>query len=269
MTRWEDLRWAWWAHRRVPYRFREIWSARGRQEHYRRLVTYLTTPMAKEVRVDLARRGLRAPDAWTDVDLAKLHEVLVGRCYEVDGFTPPPNGLTVDAGCGFGDFALLAATRGRVVAFDPNPENVRRTCELLEVNHFQDRITVEAVALGRQNGTIALGRSGEVMLARDSRRAPQEHAMRSLDSILFEAPVTLFKVDVEGMEADVLQGAATTLRRDRPRVIVEVHGPRASREVHDILTAMGYDLAFTGSRREERPFGIVSNEFWRPGGTGR
>lgn len=269
MPGWEDVRWAWWAHRRVPYRFREIWTARGREDHYRRLVTYLTTPMAKEVRADLVRRGWVAPDTWTDADLAKLHEVLVGRCYEVEGFDPLTGGLTVDAGCGFGDFALLAAAHGSVRAYDPNPENVRRTRELLAVNHLQDRLTAEAVALGRTNGTIPLGRSGEVMLARNSRRAPQNHPMRSLDSIALEGPVSLFKIDVEGMEADVLAGAAATLRRDRPRLIVEVHGPRAARDVHGLLTGWQYQLAFTGARREERPFGEVSNEFWRPAPLGR
>lgn len=88
--------------------------------------------------------------------------------------------------------------------------------------------------------------------------------MRSLDSTDLEGPISLFKIDVEGMEADVLAGAASTLRRDRPRLIVEVHGPRAARAVHDLLTAWQYRLAFSGSRREVRPFGEVSNEFWKP-----
>jgi FkbM family methyltransferase len=264
MTGLDDLRWAWWAHRQVPYQFREVWTKQGRTEHYRRLTEHLAAPMALRVREELSKRGFEAPGTWTDIDLAKLHEVLVDRCYDVEGFEPAYDGLSVDAGCGYGDFSLLAAARGRVAAFDPNPQNVQRTRELLETNHLADRLSAQAVALGRSDGAVLLGRAGEAMLARGSNRSSQEHPMRALDSVLSTGPVRLLKVDVEGMEADVLAGARSILLRDRPPIIVEVHGRRSETAVRELLGKFGYSLSYIGTQRFERPFGAVSNEFWSP-----
>ncbi|MGC2288336.1 MAG: FkbM family methyltransferase [Thermoplasmata archaeon] len=263
MTGIEDLRWAWWAHRQVPYRFQEIWTKKGRDAHYRRLVTYLSTRMAEEVRRDLMNRGLRAPANWTDTDLAELHEVLVGRCYEVAGFLPEEDGLTVDVGCGFGDFSLLAARRCDVLSFDPNPENTRRTGELLGANRLEGRVSVETVALGGRNGVISLGRSGDAMVSRASVREAREHPLRTLDSLPLDRRVDLLKIDVEGMEADVLVGANSMLRKDRPRIIVEVHGRGPAKAVREILMGLGYTLAWSGPKRHGWQFGPVSNEFWK------
>lgn len=103
------------------------------------------------------------------------------------------------------------------------------------------------------------------MLARGSTRAAAPHPMRALDSVRFPATVDLLKIDVEGMEADVLAGGRTLLRRDRPRIIVEIHGPGPGRAVEGLLREIGYTRVHSGSNRHERQFGIVSNDFWSPG----
>ncbi len=54
--------------------------------------------------------------------------------------------------------------------------------------------------------------------------------LRSLDSFGFER-VSLVKIDVEGLEDDVLAGAAQTIRRNRPTMVVEIMGG------HDYQTA--------------------------------
>ena len=48
----------------------------------------------------------------------------------------------------------------------------------------------------------------------------------------------MIKIDVEGMEADVLRGAIETIRKYVPIIYVEIFGDTA--EVDDILAPHGY-----------------------------
>ena len=52
----------------------------------------------------------------------------------------------------------------------------------------------------------------------------------------------LLKIDVEGHEAAVLRGAADLLRRSRPTLLIEAHGPGPLGECVQLLKSMGYDI---------------------------
>ncbi len=262
-ARWEDLRWAWRSHQKVPYGPGELWSRKGREAHYRRW----REAKAEEVRQALSAVGVRAPPTWSLVDLLALYEVLVEKCYDVPGFGPAPGGYVVDAGCGFGDFAVLAAASGptsRVIAFDPDPENVRRTKELAAAGGLQDRVDVRGLALGAADGTARLGRVSALMLSVDSSQEAKEVPVRRLDSMALGAPVDLLKVDVEGMEVAVLEGAREILTRESPRIIVEVHSRELADRVAVHLRGYHYARVAEGPVRKSREFPFVRNEFWAP-----
>ncbi|MDP7348801.1 MAG: FkbM family methyltransferase, partial [Phycisphaeraceae bacterium] len=66
-----------------------------------------------------------------------------------------------------------------------------------------------------------------------------------LDVLLSEqqlADPMLLKIDVEGHEAAVLRGAVDLLRRARPTLLIEVHGPGSLGECVQLLDPMGYDI---------------------------
>ncbi len=254
----DPLLWAWSSHRRVPYRWSEMWTKEGRRAHYRRWVDAL----AEEVRVALKQRSLAYPSGWTAEDLNHLHEVFVEGCYNVDGFLPSAGEVVIDAGCEWGDFTCLAVRSGsHVIAFDPSTDNVRRTEELLTANGF--RAEVHAAALGRRSGSIHLSRAGDRTLSIRGSGETQEVPVRSLDELALPS-VRLLKVDVEGMELDVLRGGETMLGRDRPKIIVEVHGKSMAEEVGQFLGAAGYSLVRLGPRKRVRNFGFVRDTFWSP-----
>jgi FkbM family methyltransferase len=102
-----------------------------------------------------------------------------------------------------------------VVSFEP--VLLHRECFALNVPN--PNVTVHTCALGPEAGRVSLstqnGSSGDTHVTGDG-----DIAMRTLDSFGIEE-LDFLKIDVEGYEIKVLQGAFDTLRRCRPCVMVE------------------------------------------------
>jgi FkbM family methyltransferase len=143
--------------------------------------------------------------------------------------------IVVDAGAHIGAFTILAARRvgpkGRVLSFEPSP----RTYELLVRNvglNALPQVQVQPLALAEKEGeapfffadsaavnpvtdTLGEGRGRPSVLVR----------LRRLDDVLAEEGVDRvdhLKIDVEGAEMRVLDGAPKTLAATR-HIIMEVH----------------------------------------------
>lgn len=72
--------------------------------------------------------------------------------------------------------------------------------------------------------------------------APETVAARRLDS-LNPTSVGFIKIDVEGYEETVLNGAINTIERERPNLLIEIeerHKPGATKKVPEMLSDLGY-----------------------------
>ena len=208
--------------------------------------------MNRETIVDLvpssARVAKRALTAWIDGE----HEIrLLRRLCRSDE-------LAIDVGANRGvytwHFALWSAG---VVAFEPQPA----LAKFLE-KAFGDRIRVEPVALSDEDGEAVLrvpldrmedGRATIELANKLSQRPTREIrvARRRLDSYAFDR-IGIIKIDVEGHELAMLNGARSILARDRPALIVEAeecHRPGAFDSVSNYLSPLGYrSYVWRGSR---------------------
>jgi len=106
----------------------------------------------------------------------------------------------------------------QVVAFEP----VAMFRECLERNVFAKNLEVKPIALGDQEGMIRMiiteGNTGHTHV--DPNSANGDIKIVKLDSL--ELPVVDYmKIDCEGFEYRVLQGAEQTIRRCRPVVVIE------------------------------------------------
>lgn len=151
-----------------------------------------------------------------------------------------PGDVFLDIGANVGWFSILAADRvgtsGRVHAFEPRAETARLLTRSIADNGFSDRVTLHVTALGAADGESRLLGSeastnlGGFRLARDAdeafpRMTSEVVSLTALDSLPIEAPVRLIKLDVEGAEPQVLEGARNLIARDRPVILSEVFAP--------------------------------------------
>ena len=161
-----------------------------------------------------------------------------------------PETTAIDVGANVGVYSVVLARavgpEGRVLAFEPGPENVRRLEENLARNGLAN-VDVHAVALAEEPGELVLRlgsdpayhSTGDVFEGRASGGELRVRA-RTLDEVWREAgspEVSVVKIDTEGGELAVLRGARELLRAKRPALLVEARDPR----VETWLGERGYE----------------------------
>lgn len=122
----------------------------------------------------------------------------------------------VDIGAHVGFWAMHLQPKFREVhAFEP----VKAHRECLAKNCKPDNLVVYPYALGTERGFVGIkttpGSSGDSRVVKDG-----DIGMRPLDEFEMQE-VDLVKIDCEGYELKVLQGAVETLKANRPVVVVE------------------------------------------------
>jgi FkbM family methyltransferase len=159
-----------------------------------------------------------------------------------------PGDLTIDIGANLGVYAYeLARLTGRVLAFEPNPD----LAKLLKAVRPRGA-AIYQVALSDTDGEAELlvptghGAHGIATLRRESDLGDAVERVsvptRRLDTYKLHG-VRFIKIDVEGFEEQVLEGAAETIARDHPILLVEIeerHNPGGLGRIRDRLRAAGY-----------------------------
>jgi FkbM family methyltransferase len=125
----------------------------------------------------------------------------------------------------------------QIIAFEPQWELVRHLTRLKRAFRL-DRLTVEAVGLSSQSGTLQMRRPRNHWAAatvdeychNDRHTEAFDVPVMTIDEYVAQRPelrpVRFIKCDVEYHEADVLAGAARVLREDRPELLVAWSSPR-------------------------------------------
>jgi FkbM family methyltransferase len=167
-----------------------------------------------------------------------------------------PGGVFVDVGANAGYFSLLAAARvgqhGKVIALEPLPllrERLEMNMGLNQYSWYSVRSEAASDLAGEfdffEGPADHLGTSS----LRHVKGSSARRTVRTerLDILLqTESQVTLIKIDVEGAECHVLEGARQTLTRHRPDVVVELTDEylrsmgRSARDLVQYFEELGY-----------------------------
>lgn len=139
--------------------------------------------------------------------------------------------VVLDIGANVGFYSCLASRHGKpVLAFEPSERNLRFLFRNLWENEFRN-VEVFPMGLGTQRGLSAIYGFGGIASfvpgwaqARKSRFSVVP--VTTLDSIVgerFGEERILIKVDVEGFELDVLNGASKIMKKKpRPTWLIEI-----------------------------------------------
>jgi FkbM family methyltransferase len=218
--------------------------------------------------------------------------VSTGRNYFRDRFVPGkaaclpllvrPGSIVWDIGAHYGYIALLESAAvglsGRVFAFEPNPRNRR----LLEAHLRWNRASNTTILPYAVSGAM-----GEMSFGWDESQRASSIAshlggsgwtvpVRQIDALIAsgELPSPDFlKIDVEGAEIELLQGAARLLTGNRPLTIVlSTHSLEMHDQCCEVLRSAGFSIVETAAvdiaRREGwAALGDVDLLAWRPAGT--
>jgi FkbM family methyltransferase len=138
--------------------------------------------------------------------------------------------------------AACVGPAGRVYAFEPMDANADLLERSMAENGFADRVELRRAAVGRTSGTATLtfpnetlNTGGAYVLRRGASplagNQVREIAQVALDDPALELrrPVRLLKLDVEGAEPQVIEGAARLLTTDRPFILSELHPAQLDR----------------------------------------
>jgi FkbM family methyltransferase len=159
-----------------------------------------------------------------------------------------PGATVWDVGANVGLYALPSARAcgpaGRVFAFEPIPRNADCLRRHLALNTLQNVEVVEA-AVGRQTGRLRMVEGSSPSECHVDPAGALEVCAVGLDQwrMARGAPVpALVKIDVEGAEVDVLEGAQETLAGHRPPLYLALHGERQRHECGTLLARWGYQV---------------------------
>ncbi len=162
-----------------------------------------------------------------------------------------PGGVFFDIGAHRGYFSLLAASlvgaQGHVYSFEPLPTNASDIERVMALNQvFHDTVIGKAVSRSAGTASLWIGDGNAYRPSLFRWKGGRQHQVEtiSLDTFIRTHRVPhVIKVDVEGAEAMVLEGATELLASEACVTwIIEIHDEQVEHEVRRLLTQHLYQL---------------------------
>lgn len=131
-------------------------------------------------------------------------------------------------------FAKAVGNKGKIIAFEPNPFNIKVINRNIELNGLKN-VKVVNKAIGDKEGSARFSYFSNSSLQM-GRLGTYPIDITTIDCYLSEKP-TMLKIDVEGYDVEALQGARKVLKSS-PKIALEIHTnqlPNYGHKVADIF----------------------------------
>ena len=164
----------------------------------------------------------------------------------------------IDVGANFGfhtlQFRDLVGESGKVISFEPQKLVYYQLCGNIVLNGY-DNITAYNIALSDEVNILKMENlqyysQGDINIGNAHLDACYDNGynlvnVNTLDSFNFEN-VSVLKIDVQGYEPRVLDGAKETILKNKPVIFIEVEAPQLiiygwkEEDIFNRLEALGY-----------------------------
>jgi FkbM family methyltransferase len=162
-----------------------------------------------------------------------------------------PGSVVIEVGANIGahtvGLARLVGSQGRVLAFEPQRLVFQTLCANVALNSLEN-VDCYWAAVGSQEGFVTvpdlsprqeLNFGGVTLLGAQS---GQRVSCVTLDRFISLPKVSVIKIDVEGMEADVLRGSEQLLKKFKPILYVENDRVEKSEALIQLIAGFGYRM---------------------------
>jgi FkbM family methyltransferase len=166
-----------------------------------------------------------------------------------------PNTLILDIGANIGNHTLYFSKviGSQVISFEPEPHNCVCLAANVIINDLADSVKLVNFALGSMCGTIQLKmivnsnygsftnipvKNPHHIPVRDEKSV--NVPLKNLDSLFFDKQISIIKLDVEGMEIDVLRGGRQIIEKCLPVLAVECISIDLLKKTEKELISFGY-----------------------------
>jgi FkbM family methyltransferase len=219
----------------------------------------------------LIRLPMRPEWSWLDWDGAVSivgHDIEVKQTYAALIELEKPAAF-LDVGANYGSHSILFLSAGvPTISFEPNPHCRHYFEAACALNGINGRW--EAVALGHEEGHVDLVYpkasawlgSVDAGIAANLKASgeveTQRVEMRRLDDYIGDIPSgpVVVKIDVEGLELQVIEGATRLFTERRPKVIFESNDARGRLELFNALDARGHEVHELPWRPSQKPIAL-------------
>ena len=157
-----------------------------------------------------------------------------------------PGDVVYDVGAHVGYYSAVSSQAvglgGRVFSFEPRPDNIRMFERHMIINGFIN-VTLTRTAVGRTSGKARFNTRTGTGTGHLSESGDLEIPLISLDDWIRAEkppPPDFLKIDVEGGEIGVLEGAETLIAGTKPIILIATHGEKEDAFVSAFLDRHGY-----------------------------
>ena len=162
--------------------------------------------------------------------------------------------IVYDIGANVGFYTLLASElvgkKGRVFAFEPLPRNILNFKKHIAMNDCGNVDIIEAAVsnkeefvffeTGKNDSSGKISDVGELKI----RTVAIDNWLQKEGAL---AP-TVLKIDTEGAEFKVLEGAKNILNKYHPTVLLALDSPKTREDCLNLLLSFGYEILPIGSK---------------------
>ena len=161
-----------------------------------------------------------------------------------------PEDLFVDVGANVGTYTILASAQvgAKTFCFEPSPSTFFSLEENIKLNKIESKVIAKQMGISKEKNTLFFTNNLDVENHIENEKSDEsiEVDVDTLDNLIKNEFPVLIKIDVEGFETDVLNGAKDTLSNlELKAIIIELIGLGEKygfdeTEVRNILSETGF-----------------------------
>jgi len=224
------------------------------QKVFGRLIRLPLRLIPKGMHVPILQGQLRG---WKWVTGSSTHGTWLGS-YEYEKQiifvdTIKEGSVVFDIGAHVGFYTLLASklvgARGKVIAFEPVPQNLYYLEEHLKLNGCIN-VEIFPVAVGETSAIVEFSQGPSSSMGKVSSSGNLKVKMVNLDELFAKGDIPVphyIKMDIEGGEMGALAGARRLLTECRPAIFLSTHGKDQHSACCQFLRSQGYELSSIGT----------------------